>query len=147
MISLPQLEPSAALLLAQLHEATSQALEDLNFEKTILWSDSRITIHWINTSLNSLKTFVRNRVSDIIEITSTIKKCEWRHVRSESNPADLISRGLLPGEFTTASSWQSDPEWISDCENSWPKSLLEFAEIPEIILRKQIPSENTLCWK
>ena len=39
----------------QLYEAASQAINHLKFDRTILWSDSTITLYWINTPLNILK--------------------------------------------------------------------------------------------
>ena len=53
---------------------------------------------------------------------------EWRHVRSESNPADLVSRGLMPNEFATTNIWQSGPSWLN---NNEPQSDLEIVVIAE----------------
>jgi len=39
---------------------------------------------------------VANRVASIQEITSTF---EWRHVPLQDNPADLISREILPTDL------------------------------------------------
>ncbi|XP_033218177.1 uncharacterized protein LOC117173645 [Belonocnema kinseyi] len=127
-LSLPRLELSAALLLAQLYEATAQALRHLTFEKVIFWSDSTITLHWVNTSLNLLPTFERNRVSNITAITSSIENHEWRHVRSKSNPADLISRGLMPRELLDSQLWLNGPIWMNKKEDLWPESVLKFSE-------------------
>jgi len=94
-LSLPKLELCAALLLSQLCQAVLKALNK-TFGRIILWSDSTITLHWIRTHPYRLKTFVANRVASIQELTSAF---EWRHVPSQDNPADLISRGILPAEL------------------------------------------------
>ena len=135
--TLPRLELCAALLLAQLFDASIQALAQLSFEKIIFWSDSTIVLHWIKTPSHLLKTFVANRVAEIQKYTSSH---EWRHVRSESNPADLVSRGLMPNEFATTNIWQSGPSWLNNNESHWPQSELEIVEIPE---RRNVLSYTT----
>lgn len=124
-LSLPRLELSAALLLANLFESIIHALRRLNIEKTILWSDSTIAIHWIRSSPHTLKTFESNRVNKIQEITSN---CEWRHIRSEHNPADLISRGLTPKEILNNTLWFNGPVWIDEREENWPVSIIKSHE-------------------
>lgn len=59
-----------------------------------------ITLHWINTAPHLLKTFVANRVSDIQSKTNI---SSWRHVPTNDNPADMLSRGQLPDEFVRPS--------------------------------------------
>ena len=49
---------------------------------------------------------------------------EWRHVRTEHNPADLVSRGLFPKELIDNVFWMHDPLWINDNEENWPISIL-----------------------
>lgn len=57
------------------------------------WSDSTIGLGWLRTTANLLKLFVNNRVAEIQKLTESF---EWRHVPTKENPADLVSRGLLP---------------------------------------------------
>ena len=38
-----------------------------------------------------LERFVRNRVHEVHEVMTPVN---WRHVRSEENPADAVTRGL-----------------------------------------------------
>ncbi|KAK2577598.1 hypothetical protein KPH14_012709 [Odynerus spinipes] len=98
----------------------------------MFWSDSTIALHWINTPPNTLKTFVNHRVPEIQEI-APFK--HWRHVASEQNPADLISRGVTPAEFLQSSIWSHGPEWLHQSEDHWPRNVLDNIEIPE---RKEI---------
>ena len=127
-VTLPRLELSAALLLARLCTAVKQALE-VKITKIYLWSDSTITLHWINTEPHLLKTFVANRVA---EIRSLVPSCEWRHVPTQDNPADLVSRGLTPREFLDASIWINGPQWLSFKENKWPQEIIKLTNIPEM---------------
>ena len=55
------------------------------------WTDSTIVLCWLQKPSSSLKTFVANRVSSIQELLPSSK---WRHVPTNQNPADLLSRGM-----------------------------------------------------
>ncbi|CAK9809183.1 hypothetical protein ANTQUA_LOCUS5922, partial [Anthophora quadrimaculata] len=126
--TLPRLELCAALLLARLYSATKQAVQ-LKVCKVYLWSDSMITLHWINTEPHLLKTFVSNRTA---EIQTLSKHCNWRHVPTHDNPADLISRGQTPQEFLHSGIWKNGPEWLSHEEQLWPaKFTICVTELPE----------------
>ena len=85
--TLPRSELCAALLLAKLIQKTVPSL-NLKIDRIFLGTDSTIVLSWLTTSANKWKTFVANRVSQIQELTAG---CEWRHVASANNPADLIS--------------------------------------------------------
>ncbi|GFX56547.1 integrase catalytic domain-containing protein [Trichonephila clavipes] len=53
--------------------------------------------------------FVANRVSKIHQLSS----CDqWHHIASEQNPADVLSRGLLPEELRDDSLWWHGPELL-----------------------------------
>ncbi|GFT33066.1 integrase catalytic domain-containing protein [Trichonephila clavipes] len=92
VISIPCLELSACLLLAQLMGKVRLSLQ-VHLAKVILHTDSTIAIAWINTPANQPKTFVSNRVSKIQTLTENF---EWKHIPSAQNPADIISRGVNP---------------------------------------------------
>ncbi|XP_043496357.1 uncharacterized protein LOC122520328 [Polistes fuscatus] len=110
--SLPRLELCGALILSRLFKATKNAL----------------LLHWLNTPPHTLKTYVAHRVAEIQE--STAREL-WRHVSSEHNPADLISRGVTPAELRESKLWKSGPVWLIQPESNWPHSRLEPIEIPE----------------
>ncbi|GFU51816.1 integrase catalytic domain-containing protein [Trichonephila clavipes] len=85
--------------------------EALNLQITAVhfWSDSTIVISWIHRESRELKTFVANRVSKIHQLSS---RDQWHHIASEQNPADVLSRGLLPGELRDDSLWWHGPELL-----------------------------------
>ncbi|CAK9809341.1 hypothetical protein ANTQUA_LOCUS6008, partial [Anthophora quadrimaculata] len=126
--SIPQLELCGALLLTSLI-ATAKAAWKIPIQRTILWTDSTIVLHWLRTSPHTLKTFVANRVSEIQTKTSIE---DWRHISTSNNPADLISRGQHPMEFLQPSLWQRGPKWLSEKEDHWPKEQLpSCSDLPE----------------
>lgn len=94
-----------------------------------MWSDSTITLHWLNTAPHRLKTFVTNRVAEVQRLTSS---CHWRHVASLDNPADLVSRGQTPSEFVLDSLWSKGPSWLIGDQDSWPKTNLSAIDTPEL---------------
>lgn len=125
--SIPRLELCGAVVMADLREKLNAALS-IKFEKTFFWMDSAIAIHWISKSPTQLQTFVANRVSHIQEFTKDVK---WQHVRGEENPADLISRGLMPSEIVNNSFWFNGPEFLKNKEEYWPTSIVTIdAEEP-----------------
>ena len=66
-------------------------------------------------------------VSQIQELTTG---CEWRHVASASNPADLISRGTNPETMKNCRLWWVGPEWLSQHQEQWINTpLLRHPEI------------------
>ena len=71
----------------------------MQIDKIFLWSDSTITLHWINTPSHTLKTFVASRVEEIQTHTNSR---DWRYVPTQDNPADLVSRGQTAHEFLHA---------------------------------------------
>lgn len=119
-VSLARLELCAAMILANLHESIKDHIH-IKPSKTIFWSDSTITLHWIRTPTYQLKTFVANRVSEIQQKTQTNS---WRHVRSEDNPADSLSRGQFPQELLKNALWNHGPSWLSQDEAQWPTSVI-----------------------
>jgi len=127
-VTIPRLELCGALLLAKLYREAHRAL-GLSPSKTVLWSDSTITLHWVKTPPHLLKTYVAHRVAQIQE---TIDVRTWRHIRSRDNPADALSRGQLPQAFLNNQLWCSGPSWLTKEESEWPNGIVELKEIPEL---------------
>ncbi|XP_018400048.1 PREDICTED: uncharacterized protein LOC108777614 [Cyphomyrmex costatus] len=137
-ITVPRLELCGALLLARLYKEIRNAL-NISPSKTIFWCDSTIALHWIKTSPHLLKTYVANRIAEIQEIVGTH---EWRHVRSEDNPADAVSRGQLPHAFIQNRMWPGGPSWLTLEEDQWPNEIARLVEVPD--LKKNICLTTTM---
>ncbi|GFT14283.1 integrase catalytic domain-containing protein [Trichonephila clavipes] len=107
-ISIPRLELCGAVVAAKLMKKVKEAL-NLQITAVHFWSVSTIVISWIHRESRELKTFVANRVSKIHQLSS----CDqWHHIASEQNPADVLSRGLLPEELLDDSLWWHYPELL-----------------------------------
>ncbi|XP_063988328.1 uncharacterized protein LOC135168255 [Diachasmimorpha longicaudata] len=120
-ISIPRLELCGALILSNLCKSVHSSLS-ISIARTILWTDSMIVLHWIHTPPHTLKTFVQNRISEIQSLT---QNAEWKHVSSGDNPADALSRGQLPIEFTQNELWTTGPVWLTLPEGQWPEQPMQ----------------------
>ncbi|XP_037915229.1 uncharacterized protein LOC119654138 [Hermetia illucens] len=115
-LTIPRLELSAALLLAKLISRTQKALNLINVPVT-LWTDSSVTLAWINSDPTRWKEFVKNRVRDIHEISPS---AVWKFISTKQNPADCTSRGLNPSQLMKHSLWWSGPDWLTKPSHQWP---------------------------
>ena len=126
-ISLPRLELQAALLLAELFDSVSTALT-LKIDECYFWSDSTVTLHWIQSPPSRWKTYVANRTSEIQKLTNE----NWYHVVSTDNPADIISSGLRPEDLRHCELWWQGPSWLSKHTKSWPiQQVPKITNLPE----------------
>lgn len=98
-ISLPRL--CGAILLANLSSKISQAFT-CTISEQYFWTDFEIVLAWIQGEPSNWQTFVGNRVAELQRLTNIQ---DWSHVRSEHNPADIISRGMSPDQLREATLW------------------------------------------
>ena len=123
-LTIPRLELCAATLLSKLYKKAIGAL-NLTLNESYLWTDSSILLTWIQGLPNKWKTFVGNRVALIQEETAS---ASWRHVPSQSNLADLISRGFEPTILSTSTLWWKGPQWVSQEPSSWPTTEIKHPQ-------------------
>ncbi|XP_049867240.1 uncharacterized protein LOC126367655 [Pectinophora gossypiella] len=109
-VSIPRLELLGALLLAQLLTFVREAMR-ISKDKIFAWTDSTVVLSWINGDPNRWKTYVSNRVVEILDNTD---KEQWFHVTSDENPADLGSRGTTLQLLIKNKLWWSGPEWLQN---------------------------------
>ena len=83
-------------------------------------------LHYITHESKRLKTFVANRVAEIVD-NSKIE--EWRHVDGTVNPADCATRGMKLEDLTEDCLWFRGPDFLYRNESEWPK--FRPVDIPE----------------
>lgn len=129
-VSIPRLELCGAVLLTRL---LGEISEHLNIDKTDIhaWTDSTVVLAWLNSHPNRWKTFVANRVSEILTTTDSR---QWNHVPSKLNPADYASRGLNPSELLNTPMWLNGPDYLKEepIKYERPKDVVTNLEIAKV---------------
>ena len=118
VMTILKVELCGALLLSQLLDFTRKQL-NIPLDQTYAWTYSSTVVRWLNTNTATIKIFVANRVEDI---RSRVPATHWKHVPTDSNPADLMSRGTMPKELLDMKLWWKGPPWLIQSEEQWPES-------------------------
>ncbi|XP_024876784.1 uncharacterized protein LOC112457783 [Temnothorax curvispinosus] len=147
-LCIARLELLAALLLSKLAYSTTQALT-ITLPDRFYWCDSEIVLAWIHGEPHIRKAFVANRLTEIHQLTS---QEQWRHVRSEDNPADVISRGIRPSQLKDLRLWWHGPQWLQHPEDQinlpTPKPNGEVPETKKsTVLATQVIETNDILKK
>ncbi|XP_053186963.1 uncharacterized protein LOC128370707 [Scomber japonicus] len=90
LTSIPRLELSAAVTAARLSILLRSEL-NMKIDEEFFWTDSQVTLAYINNDARRFHVFVANRVQLLRENTSP---SQWHYVDTTENPADHVSRGL-----------------------------------------------------
>ncbi len=101
---------------------------DIPLSNTYLWTDSTIVLGWLTGNSRRLKTYVANWVTEIVEVSPPDR---WNHVRTEDNPADCASRGILPSQLLNHHLWWSGPPWLTYYREQWPVTEPPKDALPE----------------
>lgn len=129
-LTLPKLELMGAVLLAELFQAVKNTF---NKEPThsFLFTDSEIVLGWLRNAAVQYKVFVGHRVKKIVEITG---REIWRHVRSEENAADILSRGCSAEKFLKERMWFNGPEWAAKNVKEFPNRDVASVSLNQVFL-------------
>ncbi|XP_053403265.1 uncharacterized protein LOC123558686 [Mercenaria mercenaria] len=104
-LTIPKLELMAAVVGAKLADHIQKSIQ---CTKIIFWSDSQVVLKWL-TSSKQQNTFVNNRIKKIKELSGD---SEWRYCPTDSNPTDLLSRGITFDIFQNNQLWLHEPSWL-----------------------------------
>lgn len=145
-LSIPRLELNAALLLSRWMNRIRTTLQpQLNIVDLYAWSDSAIVLSWLNNPHCSFKVYVSNRAH---QINTLVPDCRWRHVKSDENPADCASRGVLPSVLFNLSLYWQGPRFIHDDAATWNESVpsIPISDLPDtrpavLVINTEQPSE------
>ncbi|XP_068682177.1 uncharacterized protein [Montipora foliosa] len=113
-LTIPRLELQAAVLASRLAKSILDESR-IQFESVKFLTDSTITLAWIQCASRSFKPFVSSRVG---EIQSKSDPSQWKHIPSEENVADDLSRGLRVQQLTGR--WMNGPRFLTLPEEQWP---------------------------
>ena len=122
VVSVPRLELCGAVLLARLLTSTQKEL-GLHGIRTVAWTDSSVVLAWTKSHASRWKTFVAHRVA---EIQRLLPDTQWRHVRTQDNPADLATRGVDLSTLQGLNLWWQGPPWLTRNSSEWPTSTVDL---------------------
>ena len=96
------------LSLSRLYRTCREALEfaEVSSCKEVFWIDSKVVLSWLETSPRKFKPFVSVRVAEIQE---TIDPQEFSYIGSEHNPADALTKRILPEQLEK---WSQGPQFL-----------------------------------
>ena len=137
-VTIPRLELAAAKLAITLSCVVKGEMK-LEFESVFFWTDSTIVLHYINNTSARFSTFVANRLAVIHQFS---KPCQWRHVGSEINPADLASRGIH--NISQLRYWLNGPVFLTQDQSTWPRTNLQTNVPEEVELKRTHANVNTI---
>ncbi|KAK3752266.1 hypothetical protein QZH41_002643 [Actinostola sp. cb2023] len=143
--SIPRLELLGCLALTRMYDTCTKALD---FAKIVecrkfFWVDSSTVLSWVKTPPREFRPFVSARVAEIQE---TVCVEDFHYIRSKSNPADALTRGIKPEHLE---SWLNGPDFLLQPESQWPKHEEEpehinngFSETAETKRERKIPKQT-----
>jgi hypothetical protein len=132
-LTIPRLELQAAVLASRLCKSIEREIR-IELQESILFTDSAIVLAWINNNGKRVKPFVASRVG---EIRSNVKPVQWKHIPTEQNPADDVSRGLSVPDLSGR--WLTGPEFLQQPIEEWPKedSKPDATEVERECIKKK----------
>ena len=86
-------------------------------DRIVHWTDSTTVLCWLNNDRRRLQLFVHNKVKKI-QGSTDLK--EWRWIPTDSNPADLPTRGTTATQLRNSSLWKEGPPLLVQPEETWP---------------------------
>ena len=124
--TLPSLELTAVFLALKCLPTILETFAETSFRTVNIFTDSQICLQWLSSENTKIKQiFIRNRISDIKSLVREIKaqnlNVAFWYVRTDENPADLLTRGISFKEFSRKLDlWQFGPKWASLAKAYWP---------------------------
>ena len=82
--------------------------------------DSRIVQDMILKESYGFNTFAGLRVGEIQRKTDVI---QWRHIPSQENVSDILTKGASPDTLRVGTAWQTGPAWLVLDESEWPVTV------------------------
>ncbi|XP_023247939.1 uncharacterized protein LOC111643879 [Copidosoma floridanum] len=115
-MTIPRLELRTALIAAKLLRTAADELR-VPVDRCHAWCDSQIVLHWLRSDRPTNNVLIDNYVAQIQEM---LPSSVWRYVPTQSNPADLATRGADMTGLRSQRTWWEGPAWLAEDVDSWP---------------------------
>ena len=130
--TIPKLELMALLIGSILASYCIKAAFHVKFTALHLWGDSKTALSWCS-SYDIKEDFVSNRVR---QIRSNVPHAKLMYIKSEMNPADILTRQPRAEAFLTNSLWWNGPPFLVNPVD-WPPQIDSFNLMPEESMKKE----------
>ena len=130
-LSIPRLELMGAVLLARLMAVVVACLKGVKIDAVVYYTDSMNVLYWLRTEHRMWSVFIACRIK---EINSLSNFADWKYVRTDLNPADLATRGLMPSELVGNKLFYHGPEFLV---TGRVESEIEVGHTPTECLRER----------
>ena len=121
-MSIPRAELLAAEINAVIGHVVHRAFGDKVVNRYKI-TDSRIAIHWIHAWEKVLKLWIRNRVNEILRL-STLS--DWYWIPGSQMPCDIGTRRTATlSDVGDGSSWKEGLPWMRDSSSNFPIKTIE----------------------
>lgn len=130
-VTVARLELCAIVLMSNLLRTVYDTLSQRHpISNVYAFSDSEVALCWVHSSPHRFATFVANRIS---QCQNNFAPEYFYHIPGHQNPADCLSRGLLPSRLKNHDLWFHGPSWTSLPINEWPitKFSSSSTKLPE----------------
>ena len=97
----------------------------LKFGSYVHFLDSQIVQFMMKKDSYGYNTFAGLRVSELQRKTDVL---DWLHISSESNIADILTKGTTPDKIGPGSPWQEGPPWLSLDKSLWPVTEIALSD-------------------
>ena len=142
--TIPRLELAAAAEAAKMSTYLRENLSITPTEPPSLWSDSMITLWYIQSpDSKRFQLYVANRLNIIAEHSEVN---QWKYVPTAQNVADEASRGCTAKQLVENERWVRGPAFLYEKEEGWPRQpVFKCTELEEIAeIKKEKPVYMTL---
>lgn len=75
-----------------------------------------------------------------MRVIDTTKGDDWYYINTKQNPADLITRGVMPKDLPSHTLWWQGPSWLIQDQTHWPTTT---AQSPGADTNDDISSDHT----
>ena len=120
-VSIPKLELMVAVLAVKLDMTVKEELR-LDLRPSIFWTKSSIVLQSIRNDRKRFPMFVAGRLALICKHTCV---ASWKHVPSEQNLPDLLSRGATAKVLGKTKMWFNGADVLSEEPAAWPKKYID----------------------
>ena len=141
--TVPRLELGAMLLGARLVKAVQQSMEPLPLRnaQVAAYTDSTVALAWTQSEPARWSVFVANRVREIQDL---IPPGQWRHVKTDQNPADLATRDNV-STLDNLDFWWNGPKFLTSLfEGTTVKISTETPEVLKEAKKKALVASVTV---